>query len=333
MGAFGKHPGWNDHIDDLGLETQRLVDFKTLVYVEGVAAAIDCGRWDNLDADSRMDGFAHVLVFRTRGDLLLARLWTSRDGKGRSKYPMAVVAQVRGLPLDWALSTVLPELESIQRRCENATAAAQVVAVLDSARASLRAKAASVPVGESEASIPPDFLPRLADHPGLGPSRQGLHRILYQLQREAALFEIGAKPPSRSGSMGGKGGASDAPPSVHLRVPTAPFAESTGNGGGTSQTAAAVRGCLWLLLSRLEPWAPLLIIAPEKRPFLDVVVGEPQGTQLFALQAGEKVLPLTTEIPYTIEPGFAGQTNAWIASHGRAPGSSRHSISSDSGMA
>ncbi len=25
LGAFGKHPGWDDHIEDLGLETDSLI--------------------------------------------------------------------------------------------------------------------------------------------------------------------------------------------------------------------------------------------------------------------------------------------------------------------
>jgi hypothetical protein len=28
LGAFGKHPGWNDHLDDQGLDTNELINLK-----------------------------------------------------------------------------------------------------------------------------------------------------------------------------------------------------------------------------------------------------------------------------------------------------------------
>lgn len=322
LGAFGKHVGWNDHIDDPGLETQRLVDFKTLVYIEGIAPNIEAGKWEKLDPDGRVEGFAHVLLMRSRGDLLIARLWSSRDGKGRDKYPMGVVAQLRGASLEWVLATVLPELESVQQRCEQATTAEQVVSILDSARGTLRARLAAVASdrgasGEDRTDlvIPRDFLPALAERPDMGPKRQGLYRILYQLHREAEMFETGSKPPSRIGSMGGKGAEASHLTSVHLRLP----AVAT----GVNDVAGVLRASLQLLLSRLEPWATMLLIVPARAGgggprFVDAIIGEPQGPQFFALQASEKTLPLTTNIPYTIDDAFARQADGWIASKAAA---------------
>jgi len=39
LAAFGKHPGWNDHMDDVGLETESLVAAKTRLYVDGRASS------------------------------------------------------------------------------------------------------------------------------------------------------------------------------------------------------------------------------------------------------------------------------------------------------
>ena len=36
LAAFGKHPGWDDHVEDLGLETQSLNLAKTVLYVDGI---------------------------------------------------------------------------------------------------------------------------------------------------------------------------------------------------------------------------------------------------------------------------------------------------------
>ena len=49
LSAFGKHPGWNDHIDDLGLDTDALVTAKRLLYVQGISQNIDAGAWDALE--------------------------------------------------------------------------------------------------------------------------------------------------------------------------------------------------------------------------------------------------------------------------------------------
>ena len=43
LGAFGKHPGWDDHMDDLGLETESLLQAKHLLYVQGIGQHINSG--------------------------------------------------------------------------------------------------------------------------------------------------------------------------------------------------------------------------------------------------------------------------------------------------
>src|SRR5262245_42074127 len=111
VGAYGKHPGWNDHIDDMGLETDLLVTVKRVLYLEGIGAAVDSGQWDKLADDQRAEGFDHVLVGRGGGDVVLCRLWSSSDGKGRTKYPMVLTAHCRGTGVKWALHEVLPRIE------------------------------------------------------------------------------------------------------------------------------------------------------------------------------------------------------------------------------
>jgi len=36
LAAFGKHPGWDDHVEDLGLETESLNLAKTVLYIDGI---------------------------------------------------------------------------------------------------------------------------------------------------------------------------------------------------------------------------------------------------------------------------------------------------------
>src|SRR5215469_9189084 len=105
LAAFGKHPGWNDHIDDLGLDTDDLITAKRLLYVQGINQNIDAGAWENLDPDKRLDAFRHDFLWHMKGtgsgegdSLIAGRMWSSVDGKGRDKYPMVLCAGTVDLP-------------------------------------------------------------------------------------------------------------------------------------------------------------------------------------------------------------------------------------------
>ena len=165
LAAFGKHPGWNDHIDDLGLETDRLVAVKRILYLEGIGAAIDSGAWDKLHESQRVEGFGHILVWRTGGDVIVARMWSSSDGKGRTKYPMIVCAQLRGVPLQQALERVLPVLEGVQKACQETTSADAVRGIVGSARTQLRNLLAALPADAPELVVPASAIGVLAGEP------------------------------------------------------------------------------------------------------------------------------------------------------------------------
>jgi hypothetical protein len=114
LGAFGKHPGWDDHIDDLGLESPQLINAKRIFYVQGMSGNIDSGAWDHLSDEDQLKQFRHVFAFRVGDDLIIGRLWSSSDGKGRKRYPMIVCAHCGGVPMPWAFANVLPTLEKIE---------------------------------------------------------------------------------------------------------------------------------------------------------------------------------------------------------------------------
>jgi hypothetical protein len=84
LGAFGKHPGWDDHIDDIGLETESLLLAKQILYVDGIGGQVNSGEWERLDGARRLAEFKHIFLWK-RGDAFLAgRIWSSRDGKNRT---------------------------------------------------------------------------------------------------------------------------------------------------------------------------------------------------------------------------------------------------------
>ena len=84
VAAFGKHPGWDDHIDDIGLDTDILVAVKRILYIQGIGRNIDAGSWDKLEENQLVEKFGHAFVWCMNGDVVVGRLWSSKDGKGRA---------------------------------------------------------------------------------------------------------------------------------------------------------------------------------------------------------------------------------------------------------
>ncbi|MBM4032597.1 MAG: hypothetical protein FJ291_12535 [Planctomycetes bacterium] len=282
VAAFGKHPGWDDHIEDLGLETHRLVAVKRILYTQGIAGNIDSGSWDKLGGEERLAGFHHNFLWLTSRDLVVGRMWSSRDGKGRTRYPMVVCAQLAGVSLEWALRHALPLLETVEARCVKTTSAAAVRTLVSDTRQLLRqAVAEAEPAAEALPPLP-GALAYLADRPETGPSRQGIHRILYVIEREMPAYR----------ASGGESSASSTAllRASHMRVPLC---------AGDLLGA----GVLWLgfLLGRLDPAAPMLFIAPVELPWMDIVVGEPGPQQFFCVKASLSAIPLATDIPYSLD--------------------------------
>ena len=144
LGAFGKHPGWDDHIDDIGLETESLLLAKQILYVDGIGGQVNSGEWERLDGARRLAEFKHIFLWK-RGDAFLAgRIWSSRDGKNRTQYPLVVCAHCLGIPFSWALTSVYPCLAEIERQCKATQSANEVRAVLGQALDQLRHSTASM---------------------------------------------------------------------------------------------------------------------------------------------------------------------------------------------
>lgn len=301
LGAFGKHPGWNDHIDDQGLETQRLVDLKALLYIEGIASRIDSGVWDKLVPDQQIDHFGHEFLLRARGDLTLGRMWSSTDGKGRARFPMVIAAQVIGASAEWVMHEVEPELERLQVACEEAQTARSVIQAIDSTRRTLREKIAGLPSpapGMPEVTIPTGLAATLSNDPAFAPDRQGFYRVLYQIERELGSYLIAEDGTARSGDLD--------PRPQSLRVP-----------GASPTLREAMLRWFRLLLLKLDPGVPFMLLVPMDRAWVDILVGELAGSQLFCLRASPRSIPLASDIPYTLDAEFLDRARAWIE-RGRA---------------
>ena len=317
LAAFGKHPGWNDHIDDLGLDTDDLVTAKRLLYMQGINQNIDAGAWENLDPDKRLPDFRHEFLWHMNGNgsghsLIAGRFWSSVDGKGRDKYPMVLCAATVELPDNFAASTALRALAKTHERCTAATTADQIRQIIQSDGDALRATLQPPPQ--------PDMLQgkqiaAVANSRDLAPSREGFHRIVYQIARGMSAYRPNA--PANGNKR-----------PEQIRVPLCGM-----------KPADALLFWLRFSLTLLAPTVPILLLAPDPeitrtvplppapepddtppeersvstwpphpaRPalgWIDILVGEPTSQNLFCIKANLKSLPLTSEIPYTLDPSF-----------------------------
>ncbi|MBL9032308.1 MAG: hypothetical protein JNM80_11475 [Phycisphaerae bacterium] len=295
VGAFGKHPGWDDHIDDPGIDTQRLIDLKQALYLQGIAGNIDSGAWDRLEPGKRLERFDHLLVVASSAGVAVARLWASRDGKGRAKYPLVACADWRGVSARHAIARSAPELDTLKARAESATTADELRAAIDATRQRLRAALESGSDTHNSSQSP---LAAIVSRGVLG--AEGLLRVMYHIRKEV----------DRSGSAGGTRLDARAPESFALRVPARDPDDL----------------CLWIeaLATLLPAGAAVTGVLALGQGWLDLIIGPISTATLFCLKATLQALPLTSDIPYTIDEAFAAEAKAAIAGTGpKVPVSTR----------
>lgn len=276
LAIFGKHPGWNDHIPGINVETETLAHVKQAMYVSGIGGRIDAGAWRNLETEKRLEGFQHVFVWMRNGHVILGRMHSSEDGRNRKEYPLVLCLDAEGISPERILARALPELERLLSACQATSSAEQVSAECRMAQerlrdAFLREGALVAPAG----ALPPETRRRFVEHQALGPNRVGLLRILH---------ELGSAGNPAGGSQG------DSRPR-HVRLPLA----------ADSRDHALL---LWagFLLGAIPACSSLLFISRNGTDWLDAIVGEPTSDDFFCLQAALSALPLASQIPYDVAP-------------------------------
>lgn len=293
LGAFGKHPGWDDHIEDLGLDSESLVLAKRTLYVQGVGGQIDTGAWEKLKPAERIEEFNHVFLWQRSGQFLVGRMWSSSDGKGRTRYPMVVCAHCIGAPASWGIEQVLPRLQQVEQACRATNSAAEVRSILSRYRAQLQNAltganpAAESPLVDSQART------RFVNEAAFGPDQQGWFRALYHLQNQMASY--------RPGNFDMRGDFSGLRPQ-HMRVPA----------GALGFEPSVL---LWsrLLGIRVDRFVPCLFISSPAGPWLDVIAGEPSSHEFFCLRSLPAALPLVTDVPYEMDEPFKAKARSALA--------------------
>jgi hypothetical protein len=277
LGAFGKHPGWNDHLDDLGLVTASLIDTRRILY-SGVAHQIETAAWEKAGADKVAPGFDHAIHWRRPGESLTGLVWSSQDGKGRSLYPMIVVVQCVGQSFAWIADVVVPRLEAVAEKCRATASASAVIAALNDTQQNLRYRAP----GLGAAPLPDSALGIAAWAEYCTHEPAILQRVLHHLRGQFALFAPGCAEWCENEKQAG---------SRSLRLPQIPGA----------RPAESLNAWISFLATQVDPAVPILGLLPMDRTWVDVIVGEPAPADFFVLRALPAAVPLVTDIPYQLD--------------------------------
>lgn len=297
LGAFGKHPGWNDHLDDIGLVTASLVEARSIIY-GGIAHQIEHAAWDKAGADKVMPGFEHVIHWRRLNESLTGLIWSSQDGKGRALYPMIAVAHCVTRSFTWLAGELLPAMEDLKAKCRSTTSAGVVIAHIKGVEQSLQAR---VP---DRARVPTSAgfgVPAWAAY--FSREQEALRRVLHHLRRNFALFTPGSLEWCKDEKKA---------LSRCLRLPQIPGA----------QPAESLNAWVSFLATQLDPAVPLFGLLPTGQKWLDVIVGEPGPADFFLLRALPAALPVVTDIPYQLDPEMVAADAGLFASlaSGQLPG-------------
>jgi hypothetical protein len=281
VAAFGKHPGWNDHMEDIGLDTDVLADLKNVLYLEGIGRNIDKGAWGKDKDQPSPREYGHEFLWVKGDDIVAGRLWPSRDGKGRSEYPMILCAHCSGLPLNFAVEKAFPLLEDSESLCVATDSGGKIRQVVENARSQLGHMAQSnLPI----AGLHVDYhraTAGLAVQFAAETGSEGLIRILYRMDRDGVGI---CQAPGRTVFVEQR---------TYTRVPASPdFHRRTAS--------------LWVqfIIGRLGPTSTVLVLMPLGEPWMDIIVGEFSSTELYCLRASLEEIPLDSDVAYEIDPAF-----------------------------
>lgn len=282
VAVFGKHPGWADHMDEIGLATEELVELRQVLYTEGIGRNIDLGTWEKLPEEARLERFEHVFVYKAEsGNLVAGRFWSSSDGRGRTKYPMLVCVQCPPTMRSWLMFTALAELARAQERFASASSADEV----RSRYQELHERIIGGPAEPDTAKGPTHAEAfRSLHESGVGGSEEYFLRTLYAVERELGV---------QFGQAGSGSQSVQTPRAGGVRV-------GRGNGG--------LAEGLWRWGVALEPLMArrlsLLLLAPARNDWVDVLSGRPGADAMACVRTSSTAFPIASDIPYTMDAAF-----------------------------
>ena len=255
LAGFGKHPAWDDHIDDLGLTTETLVITRRILYSEGIASQLSSGAWNRLEETGRVLAFDHRFIWSREAQSVIGGIWASSDGKGRGHFPMIVCLQIglNGWRTIHRFLGLVEGLEALFRKTKDRQKFRDAFA-----DAQLRLSSNAFSNLDSET--------RSYDISG---------------QREEAVLN-GMIALSQGVRKYRKQGVRQGARSVHFRLPAI-----------SPRPKENLEFWAGYLETRLDRRLPCLTIASAGLGPVDIIAGEPEANDFFCLRAAETGLPMT----------------------------------------
>ncbi len=352
LAAFGKHPGWNDHTDDLGLDTAQLVNAKRLLYIQGISQNIDSGAWDKIDAapQAARENAASVSEPSDSGDdspstattVTVAPVSTESSPEVPPTAPPTAAGRLELFRHDflWHMPQPTPILLAGRLwSSSDGKGRDKYPMVLCSQLSDLSAQFA--------VRIVLPFLGQVQERCVAATTASAVRGII-DSEREILrsrisenipphpltakeLIAIANHPdlqPNREGFLrivyqfasGGGGMSTFRPVPAKNAAPRRPEQVRLPNCGLSPQEALL----FWLrfALTFLDPSTPMLLFAPDQgaaAPWVDLIAGEPAPGNLFCIKAGAKTLPFTSDIPYTLDPSFVHAVESHLSACTNAP--------------
>ena len=297
LGAFGKHPGWDDHIEPINLSSDVLLAARDILYVSGIGGVINAALWEKKPEET-LPLIAHTFCWNSETDTLMGRMWSSVDGKGRSHYPMVAVAHL-GVPFSYSLAVrTAAVLARVETQCRNAATAEAVRGIFAAGQDELRASLAQPPDGlgpEPDRAV----CSRVGRDMELG-SGEIFARALYAADGKLAAFSHSPKAGNYN-KISLKMLESEVPAQA-TRLPLPPDDSIDGI-------------AFWQkLISGFNPRKlPLLFIHPVGYPWLDLILGTPTPKQLYCIRANETGLPVASSIPWEMDGQFRRTASELLA--------------------
>ncbi len=295
-------------MDDIGMRTETLIATKRALYLEGITSQIETGAWAKLEPSKRIADFNHLFLWRRPDEILIGRIWSSVDAKGRREYPMVACADCIGLPVAWVLDELPSLLDEIRIGCQAAKSAEEVTAILAKAQNTIQERLADattfITLGASDNTQAAHA--RFLNRREWGSNQEGLYRILHQMYGQLPAYGLGRLVNFtetvflRKGPQGGS-----APLSQQMRVPQA-----------ADTPASSLRQWIDFFLYKLNPVTPIFLVLCVDHRWVDITIGEPTAREFFSFKASRAALPLANDVPYELDEESREFAREFIASYG-----------------
>jgi hypothetical protein len=276
---FGKHRAWGDHIDNLGDESQLLLFARDLLYSEGLNRQIGTGAWEKLAPDRRLPSFDHFFVWYVGGRMLTGLLWSSSDSRGRTQYPLVLVAETHRRHDPALIRQIQQALLLAKQRCVEATEQNTVTRTVAELRGALQQFCPRQPVESNALQLAVDF----------SPPADAVPRVLHELRGSCGHL---------SGSRWSPGESPEGASAIRVPLSAANFLD--------------LLDWLALVASQIHPAVSLLGFAERSEGIGDLLLGTPSAQNFFCLRATPKTLPFTTDIPFEIATGLREYANSLV---------------------